>query len=259
MADQPPPGRLYDDRQIGALIKRAAELQESDSHGGDRGLTLHEIERIAAEIGIAPAHLRAAAVDLESAAAGSFATRVLGGPFTVGASGSVEGSLSDEQWEGIVAELRRLTGSSGSATMVGRRREWTRTVSDLGNVLETTEVVATPHEGHTRIELRSRFGGGARLAYLAGLLLGGGAAGAVLDGTAYAELMNWLILGGGGLGGIGAARLSIGYWARRKRESLRTIATWLQRETASDAASPIATDASAPQLRAAAPTPTETL
>jgi hypothetical protein len=231
-------GRLYDDREIGMLIKRATELQESASERKGGGLPLHEIERIAAEIGISPAHLREAALDLDHSGAPAKGLRLLGGPFEVGSRRVITGSVSDEHWERIVSELRRVTGSAGTVGAVGRRREWTRTVSDMGQVLESTEVVVSPRGEATAVEVRSRFAGGARMAYIVSLLLGGGTAGIFLDGAGFTDLVNTLILTGGGAAGLGAARISIGYWARRRRESLGKIADWLQRQIAPDAGSP---------------------
>lgn len=232
------PGRLYDDREIGALIQRATELQESASEKRAGGLPLQEIERIAAEIGISPVHLREAALDLDLRRNPATGLRILGGPFEVGTRRIVEGSVSDEQWERIVSELRRVTNSGGSVGVVGRRREWTRTVSDMGQVLESTEVVVVPHGDATALEVRSRFGGGARIAYLVSVMVGGGAAGIFLDGAGFTDLINTVLLAGGGVGGLGAARLGLGYWVRRRRESLMKMTEWLQRQIAVD--SPVA-------------------
>lgn len=232
MAEQPDPRRLYDDRQIGALIQRATELQERETERQDRGLSLEDIERIAGEIGISPVHLRAAAVDLESRLDEGRALRLFGGPYEVASRRIVHATVSDEQWEHIVSQLRRITGGSGSAGTVGQRREWTHSVSDMGQVMVSTEVTLSPTEDRTTIELRSRFGGGARLAYFVSLLLGGGAAGIFLDGTSYTDLVNALVIAGGGAGGVGAARLTIGYWARRRRDQLRRLAEWMQEQIA---------------------------
>lgn len=231
MNRSPDPSRLYDDREIGALIQRATELQESrDSRNPGSGLPLREIERIGAEIGISPADLRAAAMDLEASGSASKGQSLVGGPFEVVSRSHLSIVIGDEEWARIVAELRRMTGSPGRVEMVAGRLEWTRTVSDLGQVMESTQVTLTPGEDGTIVDLRTRFGGGARFAYVVSVLLGGGVAGIFLDGAAAGQLLSTLAVGGGVAGGLATGRLSVGLWARRRRKELKTLAAWLQGE-----------------------------
>ena len=58
--------RIYTDKEISAVLKRATELQGAQGPaGGTSGLSLDELEQIAAEVGIDPNYVKAAALELE--------------------------------------------------------------------------------------------------------------------------------------------------------------------------------------------------
>jgi hypothetical protein len=228
--------RLYSDREISELIRRATELQDDEKALPERGVSLQEIERIAAEIGINPEHLRAAALELESGLHERDGLSVWGGPFLLGQKRVVEGSVTDEEWARIVLELRRMLGSRGNVEQIGQMREWSREVKDMDFRYEQTQVSISPGEDQTTIEIRSQFRGGAYVAYLAGIVVSGTVAGAFLDGAGLSDLMNTIILGSSGVGGLAVARASIGAWASRRRRQLKQVMDWLESSIAQPAA-----------------------
>jgi hypothetical protein len=63
--------RRYGDKEVGLILRRATEFQRQEpasaAEGG--GLTLAELEEIAAEAGIDPRHLRRAASELDESGA----------------------------------------------------------------------------------------------------------------------------------------------------------------------------------------------
>jgi hypothetical protein len=63
MAEEPG-GPLYSEKQAGAILRRAVERSAAAGAEGSSGISLAEMERIAAEIGIDPQHVRAAAADV---------------------------------------------------------------------------------------------------------------------------------------------------------------------------------------------------
>jgi hypothetical protein len=233
--------RLYSDKEIGSLIQRATEIQRKASESTERGLSLQEVEHIAAEIGIDPEHLRTAAVELESRLDAGEGFRFWGGPFVLDQERVVEGTLTEEQWEWIVLGLRRLTGSTGTVNEIGQIREWTRTIKDLDFLLEQTQVTINPRNDQTTINVRKQYRGGARMAYVLSILLSGTVAGIFLDGGGLSDLMNAVILGGSGISGLAVVRTSMAYWTKRQREKLKELTDWLH-ETISQPGA-LATDA----------------
>ena len=70
MADTPKRERKFNDEEVALIIKRAAELQQTEQAQQDPGsaLSLTEVEEIAREAGIDPKLIRRAAVGLDQPA-----------------------------------------------------------------------------------------------------------------------------------------------------------------------------------------------
>lgn len=166
--------RLYSDTEIAALLSRAAERQRAaPADGPATGLTLDEIERLAADAGLDPAHVRAAAAEMDGTApAASHAAGVrtlerwLDVPF------------SEAGWEDVVTGLRARYGTNmatytAAGTMtgpdtsrVGAGHEWTHT-SMSGS---TTTVAVSPRGDRTRVRVSFRsWSGGSSDAATAGV------------------------------------------------------------------------------------------
>ncbi len=147
------PDRTYSERDVAAIIARAAERQRHAAPRDDApGLTLAEIERAGQEAGLDPALLRSAAGELDAGTLGLEAAR----PGTAVADRWVEGPLPPGAWEDVVAALRIRLGSSAAPTwwgpdtsQVGADQEWTHTA--LGGVRTTVSV--SPRGERTRIRV----------------------------------------------------------------------------------------------------------
>ncbi len=184
------PDRTYSDREVAAIIARAAQDQRLASSREDApGLTLEEIQRAGHEAGLDPQALRRAAdaVDAGTLAPDGFP---LG---TAVAERWVEGELRPGAWEDTVGHLRlALGGSAASAwsgpdvTTMGADVEWTH--STLSGVLTT--VTLSPRAGQTRLRV-SRADSNVSDARVYGLALAGAASilvGLLLGGVVAEEL-----------------------------------------------------------------------
>ena len=70
MTEPLPLPRVYGEKEIGQILKRATDLQhEEPSAPSAAGVTLAELEDIAAEAGIDPVYLRRAAMEVDSGVA----------------------------------------------------------------------------------------------------------------------------------------------------------------------------------------------
>ncbi|NNF58600.1 MAG: hypothetical protein HKN04_10190 [Rhodothermaceae bacterium] len=159
--------RTYTEREIKALLERAAHLQASSDEDGGHGLTLAELEQIAAESGIDPKFLRVAAREAETGlsphdVAGQTSTHVF-------VERTVPGTLSDTEWESVVLRLRKqfssdLSGSFGQGPQfgpgvteeLGTMREWRHTTG-LG---VSTTVTIRSIEGVQHVRVQRRVGMG---------------------------------------------------------------------------------------------------
>ncbi|PAP78338.1 hypothetical protein [Rubrivirga marina] len=156
--------RTYSEREVSAIIERAVERQQAaEEGGGDAGLTLDEIERIGRESGIDPAHLRAAAAEIDEA--GRTLARQSGQSQTqVYVERWIDAPFTAAGWEDAVSELRTRFGATigsafGSTTgetvqQVGQSFEWSHT-SPLG---VRTRVTASPRGDQTRLRVTQLVG-----------------------------------------------------------------------------------------------------
>ena len=220
--------RLYNEKEIGALIQRATQLHEEAKGLASGGLTLEEVERIAAELGLPPEHVKAAAREVMEHPGLGRASNVWGGPYVLDQAQIVDATLTDDQWEHAVLALREFTGSTGHASRLGRAREWTHTVEDAGVVLQKTLVTMREKDDRTSIRIRKQFGGGAAVAYIAGFAIMGTATGIALDGAGVSDLVSFALFLGGGAGGLAAARASLSVWTRRQTTRLKQLSHVLQ-------------------------------
>ena len=145
-----PDDRRYTEAELHAIFERAAKRQEAATRAEEAsraGLTLAELQEIGAASGIDPAHVAAAAADLEALPPRA-GNEALGLPDEIRRERALLHPVSDEAWERMVAELRRTFEQPGVAGKVGRVREWTTAPEDD---LESVRVTARPDGGGTRI------------------------------------------------------------------------------------------------------------
>ncbi len=162
------PERTYSEEEVAALLERAAELHLKSADHADHkaGLTLRELEAIASEAGIDPALLRQAAQELEKPS-----RTLLDAPANTSATHLYEerwvpGTLTTDEWEDIVAELRHRYDTDmgtamgmpgygvGKIEQIGRTLEWRHT--SMSGV-ETRVMIRQRGEG-MRIRLSRRVG-----------------------------------------------------------------------------------------------------
>ena len=195
--------RVYTEQEIAALIERTAELQaEKERRGGHRaGLTLTELETVAAEAGLDPSLLRQAAAEMDEPRS-SRPRRTSASTTHIFTERWVPGPLNLGAWEGVVADLRHQFDSSlgpmlemanygdGVTEPVGRSVAWKHT-SPVG---VETRVLVRPRgdEVHIRLSQRVGLGSPAAESLCYGLVLSGFIA---LMVTALAKLgaLGWLV------------------------------------------------------------------
>lgn len=214
---------LYTEKEIGALFKRATEIQENAHESFSQGLSLQEIEDIAREIGIDPKYVRSAASELEHQMGTEQRSSFFGAPFMIEQKRAIRGEISDEEWEELVRQIRRVTGSAGRTTKVGQTRQWHRSVKDMSTTIEETHLEVVSQNNRSTIEIRKHFQGGAYMAYLLGLVISGTVAGIYLDGTGYTDLVNTGVVLTSMSGGFAAARFAIMSWTERQRRKMHGL------------------------------------
>jgi hypothetical protein len=183
--------RTYTEQEVFEIIERAAELQmQAARNDADQtGLTLSELETVAKETGLDPAHLRRAVAELDEPGNALFDTNAGTTSTHIFVERWVPGALTPEVWEDIVAELRHrfdtdlgammgVNYGTGTTEQIGRTLEWKHT---SGAGVETRAMLRPRGDG-VRIRLSQRVGWGnpvaesatygASLAFLAACIAG---------------------------------------------------------------------------------------
>ena len=141
----------YTEKEVGAILKRAAELQAgAPPRGGETSLS--QLQQAASEIGIDPENLRRAAAEIESGSLHGPGATWLGGPWGVDYDRVLPGVVDDDSWPTIVEDMRAATGRVGSPKEVGKGYEWLSTEPD------PLHITFTPTGTNTRLRVTARFG-----------------------------------------------------------------------------------------------------
>lgn len=212
--------RRYSDKEISALLKRAMELQQSGSSVPEmgRGITLADLQKIAAEVGIEPHHLQVAAAELEAEGGLGERFHLLGGPLSINLERIVEGEIPEEKWEALVEEIRRSLGQMGTPSKFGNSLEWT--TKDEATM--PVHVTVSPREGQTKIRIMSQFGGMAGAIHAPTLSIGVFVA--LLALTLPLPLfVNIGIYGGIVAGLFAGTRFVFGAWARKQKRKMKRL------------------------------------
>lgn len=215
----PMPDRRYDDQEVAAIFRAAAEgpssLAQQPSH--DDGLTLAELRSIGREAGLDEAEVERAARVLDLRVARSDRS-LLGLPIGVSRSVDLGRRITDEEWERLVVRFREVFHARGAVRADGSLRQWTN-----GNL----QVLLEPTETGQRVRFATTHGG-ARASIAGGLGALGIAAISALTlatgGTLASIAPSLVFLGGAGLGMIANGALRLPGWARRRRQQMDALA-----------------------------------
>ena len=148
--------RLYDEDEVGKLLKRATELQREDpaSTAATGGLSLSELEEIAAEAGIDPRFLRRAAGEMASGrTAPEGWARITGERLTLVREAVVTGELDQEGFERMVETIQVHVHEHGQPSLLGRTLTWQ---AETASKMRTIQVMVTSRDGETHIRAEER-------------------------------------------------------------------------------------------------------
>jgi len=156
----PPSRRRYSGGEVEEIVKRATEIEASAPTAGG-AMTIGGVEALAAEVGIAPAVVRAAAQAVRPspsvpALEPPRRNPWIDGPTSLVFERVVEGELPDTEWQVLVDEIRRVLRNAGQVSQFGRSFSWvaargTATRRDL-------EIAVSVRAGSTRITIQENLG-----------------------------------------------------------------------------------------------------
>jgi hypothetical protein len=140
--------RRFTDQEVALVLRKASELDETETAGDGGGLSLHDLEQIAAEVGIDPSAVHRAVAHLDA--------RPMANPFARGqlvrqAVRAVEGELSRESIAGLIQRVDASSDQVGVVTEALGVVRWT-----AQDRFRTTQVAVSPSKGETRIRVIER-------------------------------------------------------------------------------------------------------
>lgn len=151
--DLPTPARRYTDKEIRRLLTQAAEIQKKETGHDHRddggGLTLADLQEIAAEAGIHPRYLQQAAASIDSPKATGLGPALAGSVLNISVERTVPGELGEEDFERAIVDIQHAFKQPGTASMVGRTLMWKTEATDTQRALQVT-VSSRGGETHIR-------------------------------------------------------------------------------------------------------------
>lgn len=217
----PVPERRFNEAEVAAIIERATKWKDPRPQPvpSGAGLTLDQIQEIGREIGIAP-NVIAGMADVVKEGGTTVIERFLGLPLRVERNVKLRRDFSEDEWEQVVADLREIFNAAGVLKEDGSLRQWSN-----GNLQVVLEVNAISQ----LIRLRT-FKGNALVLLGAGLGICGAATAALvatfLNNAAtdrrLVTVLAVMVVAGAAI--VGVTALSLGPWARRRREQMSEVA-----------------------------------
>ncbi|HEX9728743.1 MAG TPA: serine/threonine-protein kinase [Gemmatimonadales bacterium] len=168
---------------VSDIIGRAARLQIAREDDEDESLTMGGVEQVAAQVGIAPEHVRQAALELSR---GSLPNRnvppqlISTRPTRVAIERIVQGTMSAAEYPRLLEAIHRRLGMLGTVHAFGRTIRWTSTGE------REVHVVIGPRAGEMRFQFEE-------IVHAIPGRLAGGALGAV--GGMFCGIALWLGVG----------------------------------------------------------------
>lgn len=158
--------RIFSEEEVGRLLRIAIKQQEADAearYNADHGMSLAEIERLAAEAGIDAKYIRVALQNLDVPEKETISPGIWGIPQTIEFKYQVPGKLNEDAMERILVEIRRaFKKSRGKFDTLKNSFEWTNSGSSAGSAL----VQAQPVNNSTHITIREKQDNPLVLSYL---------------------------------------------------------------------------------------------
>ncbi|WP_421774343.1 hypothetical protein [Gracilimonas sp.] len=147
--------KTYTKKEFSRILSKASEIQTNrDLYGDQDGLTEEELIHVAEEVGISREALAEALQAVDEPDLDEQTYSLVKGTSRIQNSAIVNTEFTEEQWEDLVLEIRKVTGGIGKITKTGNTFEWEQRKSDFGY----KHFSFTPKNGQTKIQMVSSWG-----------------------------------------------------------------------------------------------------
>ena len=224
------PERRYTDAEVDRILADAAQAEAARASASETGtgMTLGEIQRIAAEAGLNPSSVVSAAAALARRPTESASPRLLGVRSGVIVSVPLARQVSDAEWQRFVSLLRDTFHAAGRQEVGAARREWRN-----GNLCVAIESAGDNAVLDMRTQRES-----ARALVRGGLMALGGSgamAAALMVASANVHaLTGVLVTGFAGAAMTLGGMLQLPWWAASRRRQFESVAEFARTLTDGD-------------------------
>ena len=139
--------KLYNEKQIGSILKRAAELSLDETGPNAAGLSIEELQQVGAEAGLNPDLILKAAAELQSTGP-KREKNIFGGPVSYANDIVLDGEIDNATWEEMISAIRGTFKDPGVVSTRENVYEWTSQ-----SETEKAQVTALVSNGKTKVSL----------------------------------------------------------------------------------------------------------
>jgi len=140
--------KLYNRKEVGAILKKAADNSLTDDSDSPNGLSIDELQQIALETGIDPEQIVWATAEIDVETETNEPT-FWGGPFSFNSQVLAEGEITIGQWEEMLISIREFFQSKGEVKTRASVFEW----SSPWGTTNTAQVSVLQGDGKTKISV----------------------------------------------------------------------------------------------------------
>jgi hypothetical protein len=159
--------RRWDEGEVGAILRRAIELQQEEERQGPQalarrgdGASLAELEAMAKEVGLEPALVRRAIAELEARPRPVPISPWTGGPRRIVFERVLPGEAGPAAVEALLPIIQGAVSLNGQGSMVGRTFTWAWTLTNEWNskkdFREGLTISVVPRDGATTVRIEER-------------------------------------------------------------------------------------------------------
>ena len=224
--------KTYSKEDISKILNRASEIQtRRDLYGDKDGLTEEELLSVANEVGISKESLLEA---LDSYDLPTFNERYewLKATSRLQSIVTTPGEITDEKWEDMVQEIRRVTGGIGKISKVGNTYEWEQRRRDIGY----KHISFTPEKGRTKIQLVNSWGGLKFMSTFVSGMIAFTATAVALDNSAVSDLALLFAVGAAAVVGFPMSRLFLKSYYENQKVQVQELVNSLTKKLKSSGA-----------------------
>lgn len=139
--------KLYNEKEIGAILKRAAEMSLDETGPNAAGLSIEELQQVGSEAGLDPDLILRAAAEMQQAGPPR-KKDLFGGPVSYGNDFVLEGEIDAATWEEMISAIRSTFKDPGVVSTRPNVFEWTSQ-----SETEKAQVTALISNGKTKVSL----------------------------------------------------------------------------------------------------------